>query len=56
MRLLTRLLLFLLLTAPVLGQSTLEQGSKLPTLPEVDFRQLAGPKGLVLVVFRSADW
>lgn len=55
-RTLCRLLLLLLLLTPAALAQTLSEGSPLPRLPGPDFSQLAGPKGLVLVVFRSADW
>lgn len=56
MRTLAHLLLALLLCPVALAQTPLGEGSALPELPGQDVSALAGRKGLVLVVFRSADW
>lgn len=53
-------LTWLFLGLSVWAQEPASVGSKLPTLPDttaqVSSDTLAGPNGLVLVVFRSADW
>lgn len=56
MRTLMILLVLAVLQVPCLGQE-LRPGSLIPPLPgAASPEQLSGPQGLVLVVFRSADW
>jgi hypothetical protein len=56
MRILT-LLLLAALCLPAVAQTALEEGSRLAELPAPHtLSGLSGPNGLVLVVFRSADW
>jgi hypothetical protein len=52
------LLLALLILTPLQAQEArhLTVADKLPTLPGQQTSELVGPSGLVLVVFRSADW
>jgi hypothetical protein len=49
-------LFFLALIVPAGAQPTVRVGDRLPPLPGATLANLAGPKGLVLVVCRSADW
>ncbi len=54
-------LTWLFLGLSVWAQDPLDVGSQLPNLPskttaDVSTDSLAGTEGLVLVVFRSADW